>query len=175
MDTEVAVEISKYTESDVRDEKVRGWYPDFSSLDPEQAVLMCQKTNIFWDSDLRKGYFMVSVVAFVFVIAIAWAICRVCNSFWLGACFVPAILFWAESLFAYFSDRLRMQQMKTLAVEAEHQINDDGRTSVLPTLARLQKVILENRENSFLVPDWYYQLRREPLQKQADCLANSIE
>lgn len=174
-ETDVAGEIAGYTDRDVQIEGVENWYPNFSSLDPEQAVLMCQKTNIGWDADLRKGYFFVNVVAFLLVLVVAWMICRRCNSFSMAVCFVPAMLYWAESLSAYFFDRLRAQKMATLAEEAEHQINDDGRATVLPTLIRLQKVIFENRENSFLVPDWYYRLRRNALQKRADSLANSID
>lgn len=58
--------------------------------------------------------------------------------------------------------------------QIENKLSEENNVSVKQELIALQYKIRERRENGFLIPDWFYKMRKGKQQKQEDCIAETI-
>lgn len=156
---------SRYEKQNNNYDEFINWYPiNYDELKLLDGIFQCQKTNIFWDDDLRKGYkiFVEILLIAVFIIFI------VCFGIFgiFGAnlekivsiliLLVPIIKFLIVSICKLNKDINRLIKIKA---SIEHIENLNGRQRKGDLIA-LQKVIYEHRAKCFLVPDCIYNLRR---------------
>lgn len=50
--------------------KLRDWYPNVSKMEYPDSVLICQRTNLYWDFELRKkyGYLVIGITILIIFI-----------------------------------------------------------------------------------------------------------
>lgn len=171
--TELSHEMSKYNDKDIAKENVRDWYSDYSSYAPNTAIFLCQKENIKWDRELRVSFLQLNIGVLLILLSLICFVSWVAGSFDYAICFMPILLIWLDSLWAYFADRNRYIAMNAVAEEVESMINDNS-VNVLSSLIRLQNRIFENRKRAFLIPDWFYKHTRVKMQSEMDCQASLL-
>jgi hypothetical protein len=163
------------------------WYPKKASeLLLAQGRLICQRTNLWWDSELRRryrGWVMASVV-FLSVVGI----CTGLAEQWSMRRFVLAIvaplfpaLMWAireckrQRDAAADLDRLRGYTEQLWSRVSNNAISDDELTQ---RSRELQDAILVGRRERAVVFDWIYSLLRRQHEEQmnigADAMASEL-
>lgn len=172
---DLAESITKYKQAD-RNE-LMNWYSDYSALPVEQQVLRCQKENIRWNSELNKKYRRFNAI--IFVIAL---LAMVISFFAVNPSFIKVIciLTWLAPLGDYcYSIFCEFNQSKKLYNKADKNFKQierkiDTDSSLIDDLITLQYQIKKNREEGYLVPDWFYKKFHGKQQKNEDQIANTI-
>lgn len=180
--------ISIIFENDIKG--TENWYSDYSTLSPLEQVYYCQKENLHWDTELRKEFknlVLIFVVLIVSVILIAAFVINptlirlLCVASWM----LPLI----DYAYSYYIaikkdfDRLDVLTNKCTDIEKTISKTDMGKLPIdshkykliRSCLIELQYDIMMHREASFLIPDWFYKLRKIKYQCREDKIANEIQ
>lgn len=152
---------------------LKDWYPQgLESLPCGLARLLCQRTNCWWDSDLRRKYraSLYGVLAVIFFIGVGVTII-------VGASLQDFILMFLAPLSPVFLIAIRIAKKQGEIIGASDNFrkfadnlwNDALRNklseSELKAFSRqLQNEIFVHRCNKEQVPDWFYKLFRESQQ-----------
>ena len=67
-----------------------------------------------------------------------------------------------------------MRKINVFCDQIENKLSENNNVSVKQELIDLQYKIRERREVGFLIPDWFYEMRKEKHQKQEDSIAETI-
>ncbi len=155
---------------------VTNWYSSaVAKLPLAQARILCQRTNLFWDSKLRRKY-AAAIVGLLVVIVFAAVWFSIGRSKTIEAFLItviapllPLIVLGGRQAREHFGTASRLDQLRT---------NADGLwTKALSNLAvdelekasrALQDEILENRRKAPLVFDSIYKALQAKYQEQAD-------
>jgi len=152
--------------------------PDFASLrdwyhvdQPEDTltILACQKINVWWDSYLRKRYFIFWVVSDITVLGVLVIVCCLKNltlrDFMVGVgvpC-VPLLLlslrfYWQHNETGKEQERIYgyIRQIKEKVLNEEYGPDDIEIEAML-----IQGEIYSYRASIVLIPDWFYRLFRK--------------
>lgn len=162
-------------ESDARLQALRNWYGrDVADLPEYVARIICQRSNCWWDSRLRRWYRGVilcgaSILVLVIIVA-AMAQNRTLNDFILGflAPALPMVL-WilrearAQAEAANRADRLKKFGNELWARTLKRSVD----SQIALTISReFQDEILAHRRQSPLVFDWFYRLLRDRFEQK---------
>jgi hypothetical protein len=163
-------------------ERIRDWYPkNIGYLPLEIARLICQRTNCWWDSNLRRRLtFWTKLVAMVVAIAI-FILAFVNNvSFVTLVLILSGLLPFFQHCIRYHSEQVETAERLNTLINyinvqwdkaLKHQISNEHLTE---SSRRIQDEIFENRSHSPLIFDFVYKaLRRkdeEIMNRSADVL-----
>ena len=170
--SELSEENAKVSESDIKKEKVRNWYSDYSELNPLHAVFCCQRENLRWDKKLRV-FVLLCVLFCLFFCGIVWCIkvwnlkvCEVLPVLVSGGGVVSILI---KILVGLIFDLVRMGRISTVTdiVEATLRQGSDP----APLLITLQGLIYDNRCSVVLIPDFVYKMLQKKYQKNEDSIA----
>lgn len=175
--TDLAETISEFSDEDTSD--MKNWYSDYSSLPGEAQIFHCQRENVRWDYDLHKSY-----IYFQIGILLVAIVAMVVTMFIVNPDFIKlvCILSWLTPLVEYTYSVCKeicesislLKKIDAFCDQIENKLSEENNVSVKQELIALQYKIRERRENGFLIPDWFYKMRKGKQQKQEDCIAETI-
>lgn len=157
-------------------ESVKNWYNNYSDYEPTKQVLLCQKANISWDKKLRtemKGYM---VILFFAISVVLMALAFIFNPSFIR--FIT-ILTWLSPLAYYFirnfcslhKDIKRLEELIQRSDEIDSLLS--RRQEATSEIIKLQQLIMDNRKNATLIPDWFYKIRKDAYQKVENVIADT--
>jgi len=166
-------EISKYSRR-IRGEqeeynKLKCWYSDkLDGIPVSASTVICQRSNLFWDSDLRKYFSIIigcvafSLVFFLMVVGVYEGLTL--KSFFLivVAPALPIIVFatrqWIDNSKAISQLTALKELLSTTWLELLSGEKSDS--YILERARKLQDQIYLNRKSNPLIFDWIYELRK---------------
>lgn len=157
---------------------VRNWYSDYSMLSPTEQVFRCQQTNIRWDAKLRSEFKWFIVISSSVLLLLLVFIAIAANPTFVKCIRVLAwILPITDFSFGYYNglckDIKRLEALKQQSNLVEQALSSGEACEI--QIINLQKLIMENRENSVLIPDWYYNKRQSTHQGKENSIADTVK
>ncbi|MGV3524069.1 MAG: S-4TM family putative pore-forming effector [Candidatus Sericytochromatia bacterium] len=150
-------------------EKLKDWYsPELSVLPIHVARIACQRTNCWWDGDLRKKvssfllFFMFSIIISIALLSVYFKTDSVSLLLDLGV-FIPTIVFCIKQRQAQND---ACSRLKDILKDAE-KIYDDilnkklSEEEATEKSRRLQDEIFDHRSKSPFILDFIYFLKRD--------------
>jgi len=174
--TDIVESISDIENADLS--PVKNWYNDYSGLSPSEQVFRCQQTNIRWDAKLRSEFKWLLVISSGIILLLLSCIAFVFNPTFVKCISVLAwILPIADVSFGYYDglhkDIKRLNAMRQQSNIVENALSN-GETCE-SKIINLQTLIMEGRETSVLIPDWYYNKRQNAHQRKEDRIADTVQ
>ena len=166
--------VSKYPQSGFTDDK---WYEDYSTCDYSKQILLCQKENLRWDSDLRKKYALAYKVLMYVIIALIFVAAAIINPSFLN---FLSIALWCLPFVKYlFSFGKHMKdddnRITRLKNKADNLLNNFGLAldgdELIQKEIELQNEIFEHRKKALLIPNFFYKICRSNQQKNEEAIA----
>lgn len=147
------------------------------------AVVICQKSNLYWDITLREKYkkilIYISIIYFIlFIVTIANSYSKT-NDF----LFNLFLLLVASSAFIKYSfstitekwDMIKEKNNLNIKLDGLiNKYNTDGTEPSKEQLSEIQTVIFNTRRKGIKVPDWFYQYHKKQQEKEMDNNAKSL-
>lgn len=179
----VIKEGSRYTQTHRNLSHLRDWYsPSISRLSLPLARLVCQRTNAWWDSTLRKRYCIclkaLLWILTIFVFALGIARGMTVDIFVLSvlAPLTPAILWGAREIRKNSSASEHLERMQVYldrtwksAIEGNRSADDLYAESIL-----IQNQIFHSRSESPFVFNWLYKALRGEKEKTMHEVASQL-
>jgi len=178
-------DISKYSRKirGKQDEynKLRYWYSDkLDGIPLSAATVICQRSNLLWDSDLRKYFSIiaggVALFLVIFLMAIGVYEGLTLKSFFLVV-FAPALPIIIFSTRQWIDNNKAISQLTSLkellnTTWEELLSGEKSDSYILERARKLQDQIYLNRKSNPLIFDWIYELRKS---KQHENMFYSID
>lgn len=157
IDPDVAKYSKRILMTNSEKEKLVNWYtPAVDCVPLNDGILMCQKENCNWDSELRKRYKITSIIGILIIVGIVLAIGfskdKTISDVTAQIIFIIPILRWLLNLIAGLSDDIGGIQtiFKRLMLEQGIKTTD--------YLLENERLITVHRSNSVKIPDRFYNL-----------------
>ena len=149
-------------------EKMLDWYSNIpATLSREEAILRCQKANLFWDSEQRSFFMRVYLVVGIIAILVPFVWGNVMNydmHHFTSRIFIPILPLVQLCFEKYTAHRRLSEKQAKLVQEINEQLGQP--VSAHEALLRLhQDIIFENRQELSLVPEKIYDFLRPKLEK----------
>lgn len=160
---------------------LRDWYPDVSKVSIEFGRVICQRTNLWYDAQLRKRYSYcalgIAIVLSVFLVLVGTASGLPFDE-WVLRVFAPALPILSWGLKEYYRQRDAADALTKL-FDAARELWDDAlarkRKSALERRCReLQTAIFQRRSITPPIFDWLYQLMRPRLEDRMNANAETM-
>ena len=168
IDQELICDYSNKYKAMYSDETLLNWYPQaLSQLTLKQAIIICQRTNTWWDSALRKsmGWFT-EICLTTLTIAVFYLFSKDSNILF-------TVLFSLLPLYEIALDYIRsqitsIQNISELKTKTEGKIENvlDGVEPTSEELRSIQDQIFRNRSTALFVPEWFYFFFRDKQEMQ---------
>lgn len=151
---------------EIPDSPLTDWYPfEIGSMDKQQAILTCQKTNLYYDASLRRMYkniaLIVSIATFIILIATSIGKNISLPSFivYVLAPFFPILILTFKIIFEHG------KSIKS-ASELHDRVNvvNPYNAPSMEQLRSIQNKIYCHRKDSPLMPDFFYNKKRKKLE-----------
>ncbi|MDA8266700.1 MAG: S-4TM family putative pore-forming effector [Actinomycetota bacterium] len=154
------------------EEAKRDWYVDVSGLSRADAVMVCQRQNLLWDSELRLAW-----AGRVVGLAVLWLVAGVAVALiddwttrqffvrWLAPS-LPLILFVGVHAFGHWKiatdkDATRRELDHILDTRASRALSSNRHSELMHKARARQDKIADQRRHTERVPRWFY-TRRQP-------------
>jgi len=151
------------------------WYS--KNLDPQIeeniAVLVCQRINLFWDSELRKKWINF-LILFTFVYyLIYFLICLSSPSEFhtILTSLVPTVLYINFIYNQYITNKIVIEDKSRLLIHLQRQFENYKEKKVIPSkidLRQNQDVIFKLRRTYQKTPNWFYNWFKEDFGETID-------
>ena len=142
--------------------KLRDWYPDVGESEYPKSVLICQRTNLYWDFELRKKYGYLVIGITILIIFITFITMWILNKSFIDS-FVSFIIPISSILFLGFETgigNLKLAEKKEkYSGEIESIIGLPGTS--LEECRQIQDKIFIMRNSSSLVIESMYNWLKE--------------
>ena len=176
--SDLANSISNITATDTTD--VRNWYRVSTSLPVTSQIFYCQRQNVRWEQELRKSYIYLQIGIFLFVTLTMLATLLFINPsvvkvISMSSCLVSIGEHTYSICRQIIGNILLSQKIESLCDHIENKITEDHYQPTKNDLIRLQHKIKENRENCYLIPDWFYRIQKEEYQKREETISRIID
>ncbi len=168
-------------------ERLKDWYPDVGQLPLPLARLVCQRTNCWWDADLRRRYaswviMLVSIFAVV-VLLVGLIGGLTLESFFLVvvAPLIPALVLGITQYRDNMEAANRLDQLRDKVNDIWQRAMHSQETpdTLYQYSIQLQDAIFKNRAASPLIFNWFYRRLRDENQdlmnKTAEDLVNEAK
>jgi hypothetical protein len=159
----------RYRKTNPTYEGLRDWYPDVSQLPLPLARLVCQRTNCWWDADIRRRYaswviMLVSIFAIV-VLLVGLVGGLILESFFLVvvAPLIPALVLGISQYRDHMEAANQLDQLRDKVNDIwqrtlRHRETPD---TLYQYSIELQDAIFKNRASSPLIFNWFYRRLRD--------------
>ena len=171
--------VSKYPQSGFTDNDK--WYEDYSTCDYSKQILLCQKENLRWDSDLRKKYAFAYKVIMYVIIALIFVAAAIINPSFLN---FLSIALWCLPFIKYlwsFNNHMKEDDNRITKLKnaADNLLNNYGLVldgdELIKKEIELQSGIFEHRKKALLIPNFFYKLCRSKQQKNEESIAENYK
>lgn len=159
----------RYRKTNPTYERLRDWYPNVSQLSLPLARLVCQRTNCWWDADLRRRYaswviMLLSIFAVV-VLLVGVAGGLTLESFFLvvAAPLIPALVLGITQYRDNMEAANRLDQLRDKVNDIWQRALNNRETpdTLYQYSVGLQDAIFKNRAASPLIFNWFYRRLRD--------------
>lgn len=166
---EIIKNANKYKNKEPELESLKNWYSlSFNTLPIIAGRIMCQRTNCWWDSYLRKGYQKVVIIAaalfFIFLMGLAYKFGNLDLKILTNVIipFLPALIFTVTQVQDNSKAIKNLKNLKELAETTWDEFLESPDDSKALDLARkFQDEIFDNRKNNPLLFDKFYWNKRD--------------
>jgi len=172
--SEISEIVASYVSAELSEFK--NWYNNYSSLDFSKQIFFSQKENIRWDQKLRDKYS--NILIFMAIVSIILNILyAIFNNISLVSFFaITSWLFPLEQFFItqWLGLRGDMNYLKTVNEEfrsIEKCYEKYSESEIKCKLCEVQTSIFEHRKKSILIPDWFYKIHQNMMQRYEDGVA----
>lgn len=158
----------------------KDWYSDYSQFDFEKQVFCSQKENVRWNKNLREKYFwLIKTLAIVCPILLL-----------LYKIFTNATMssFFAAGSWVFPLEQFLITQWSRLRDNINYlkMVNDEYRSiercyekyssdEIICKLCGIQTYIFEHRKKAVMIPDWFYKMHQQNMQKYEDNIATETK
>lgn len=148
--------------------KIENWYDiDLSGLKQESAILLCQETNLWYDSNLREKFKNLALYILVGLMLGSFLISMVSKQdagmivLYILAPLLPAIL---------LTIKIYQENEKSIGASNELKkaiftLKQSSKVLSMEDLRQIQDKIFCSRKDSALVPEWFYRKKRSNLEE----------
>jgi len=165
------ISLSKnYKEDDLKD-----WYSVQikTEIIKNLAILLCQKTNLSYDTKLRndfKNYFLIFSAIYYFILFLVLIFLKetVFNAFIIVS---PSLAFGMYGFNVYLNQNEIIKSKEELTQKIKELLEDYKTNKKVPQIGELRKIqdkIFELRTKPNKIPDWFYNKHREHLEYVTD-------
>ena len=171
--------VSRYPKSGFTDNDK--WYEDYSTCNYSKQILLCQKENLRWDSDLRKKYALAYKVIMYAIIASIFVVAVIINPSFLN---FLSIALWCLPFIKYlwsFNNHIKEDDNRITKLKntADNLLNNFGLIldgdELIQKEIELQNGIFEHRKNALLIPNFFYKMCRTKQQKNEEAIADNYK
>ena len=161
-------------------EKLKNWYdPGVSSISNTVSILICQRSNLVYDSSLRSKFLklIIWLTSLFFIFLIVFSLLRdVSVRSLILSGLVPFLPMFQVSLRAINANRASIKSVERIRNKIMQlwDMSLNGDTPTIEQLRGLQDQILLHRERTPLIPEWYYNRRRNRLEEQMYYSVNQL-
>lgn len=159
---------------------IKNWYSDFSGIPKEIAFIMAQDENINWEKNQRKIYNNTMILIFIMLTTLLSYLIYISTGNIINIIFVIPII--NDVLLIILDNKdciIRCNSIIEKIGEVYNHIRINGGGYNIEYLnnkvIEIQLKIYENRKYSIPVPDLFYLICREKLQKQSNTYIESIK
>ena len=160
----------KYQEFDLKN-----WYSKqiSSELDHEIAVLFCQKSNVFWDKDLRKKYnfLLYSALAFYYLIFFIIGYIKNLQFENLTLLILPSFTFLKFQIQLISNQNQIIRKKEKITNKINRLFDNYAQNKIKPErieLRELQNAIFSLRNSANKIPDWFYKIFKDSFENLTD-------
>lgn len=143
------------------------WYPvEIAEYTKEKAILVCQKTNLYYDKSLRNKYIWTTTIASLIILGIIIATSVVGNPSFgdfmvrIFAPFLPVLILSLRIIIEHFKSAKALGELHTTV----NGLADSTTGPSMADLRLIQTKIFSSRKDSPLVPDFFYNSKRKKLE-----------
>lgn len=158
-------------------EELRTWYPaTVGEMPMREARIVCQRTNIWWDSALRRMYalrmfiaiFCIVVIGGLISIASDWTFQQIVAGPALAV--APVLFLSIKNVHAHYLAANRLDELSAFAEQLSQQAADStvADEMILRDTRHLQDGIFHNRSSNPSVPTWFHKLYRDKFENIAN-------
>lgn len=153
--------------------KLKNWYStSIREIDNQIARIVCQRSNFVYDYTLRKNYnlSLSILIAVMSLIVIVLAIVNESNliDFFLTGVLpvLPILMLFVQILKDNKTSNNNLEKLKQVANDSWVKVMDNQPIDIVQTSRNLQDMIFQNRINSPLIFEWFYNIRRKQLEEE---------
>jgi len=147
---------------------IENWYDiNLDGLSHEKAILLCQETNLWYDSNLREKFKRLAVYIVLVMAAISFVISLVMKQN-LGMIIIQVV----SPLMPAIVLAIKIYQENDKSVKSANELKKAlvslRQTTDNPSMEDLRKIqdkIFCSRKDSSLIPEWFYQRKRPELEE----------
>lgn len=172
-------EIYKKTNKDFS--KLKNWYPEsISKISTDDAIIICQRSNCNYDTSIRSGFAKLSAgVSFfaIILIIISSSIRGVTVENLFSSMLLPLLPVIAFTVSRYRennSSLISLNKLYSFACDAWSKSINEKCDGIKPLARQIQDKIYDNRKNSPLIFDWYYNLQRNKHEGEMNYSADQL-
>lgn len=174
---------NRYKRKNIDFTKLQDWYPvSVGQLPIHQARIICQRSNVRWDAQLRRRYskwIIIILVSLTMIVLLIGLIGGLTLEKFLLAVLVPLIPAFVFGLRQYTEHNEAATRLDRLRENAEVLVQEVISGRYTPQdLEResysLQTQIYDNRRRSPLIMDWLYSRLRNKDEEQMNKVAESL-
>ena len=155
------------------EEGLTDWYnPKVGNLTPSSATLACMRINVTYDRKLKQKYLW--LIHFVYAAMLLLCIWPVFTDFTFRSVFLKVFVPILPLVLYYIDIIHKMKNNITVLEEINNSIKDgiekrkEGTDVSTEELAQIQDLIFLYRTNSFTIPNWFYNLKRNKMEATID-------
>ncbi len=153
--------------------KLKNWYStSIKEIDNPVARIVCQRSNFVYDSTLRKNYNLALsiLIGVMSLIVIVLAIINESNliDFLLTGVLpvLPILMLFVQILKDNKTSNNNLEKLKQIANESWDKVLNNQLIDINQTSRNLQDMIFQNRINSPLIFEWFYNVKRKQLEEE---------
>lgn len=163
------------------DKDFKNWYdPLLKGLDRIEAILVCQRTNLVYDSKLRKRYnSIIDIIAWsalVVILIIGFYKNEGMQTaiVFIGVPLVPIIKWIVSTRKQNLDDIEACESLKSFIDYCIEKLRKNQRSINEGTLYRIQDGIYHHRKTAFKIPDWLYNRMRNSQEERTHTMVSQL-
>ena len=174
VDSEIICRFSKQHRKIDKDySKLKDWYStSIKEINGPISKIICQRSNIVYDYTLRKNYniFLSILIGFMCLVVLVLSIIKEDNlaTFILTGLLpiFPILSLLIQVLKDNRSSNKTLEKLKKTADDIWNKVLIGHEINLLDNSRSLQNIIYQNRINSPLIFEWFYNLKRKQLEEE---------
>lgn len=164
---EIVIEFGKkYKE--IKGSPLTDWYPiEISGLTKEKAIFICQKTNLYYDKSLRNKFIRATTIVSLLIFGLIVTTSLIGNPSFVDfmvrifAPFFPILFLSMKFIIEHFKAAKGLSDLHNTISGFDKSTGNPS----MSDLRRVQTKIFGSRKDSPLVPDFFYNKKRQKLEE----------
>ncbi len=163
----------KYKEKHVDFNDLKNWYsPKISDIESSAAKIICQRSNCTYDYAIRDSFsnaiLLILVITSLIIISIGLIKGFTLQNFFLLFVFplLPAILLFFKTVSENGVSKDSLDELRSEIESIWNKLLSDSRIDIEYKARAIQDKIFLNRKNSPLIFDWFYNKKRNQLERE---------